>query len=100
MITYRHGNLLQSDAEASQRLARIKTLIEGFETPYGMELLATVHWVQRENPDADDAEIVRKVHQWSRRKQALMRDSHILKALSRLRASGWIKLPETNTATA
>jgi len=87
---------LQSDADAGQRLARIKALIEGFETPYGMELLATVHWVQQENPDADDADVVRKVHQWSRRKQALMHDSHILKALSRLRAYGWISSTETN----
>ena len=91
---------LNDDPEAGQRLARIKALIEGFETPYGMELLATVHWVQQENPDADEADIVRKVHQWSRRKQALLRDIHILKALSRLRANGWTKLPEPNTANA
>jgi len=91
---------LQHDADADQRLARIKALIEGFETPYGMELLATVHWVQRENPTADDAEIVHQVHQWSRRKQALMRDAHILKALSRLRAYGWISSTEPNKTIA
>lgn len=93
-------DFLQGDADAGQRLARIKDLIEGFETPYGMELLATVHWVQRESPSADDADIVRKVHQWSRRKQALMRDTHILKALSRLRANGWISDNNPNTVIA
>lgn len=91
---------LQGDADAGQRLARIKALIEGFETPYGMELLATVHWVQRENPTADDSDIVRQVHQWSRRKQALMRDSHILKALSRLRSNGWVTNNRPNTEIA
>ena len=93
-------DFLKEDADAAQRLTRIKALIEGFETPYGMELLATVHWVQQQNPEANEADIVRKVHQWSRRKQALLRDTHILKALSRLRAKDWIKLPEPNTEIA
>src|ERR1700733_13877962 len=31
--------------ELGAQVARVRDLIEGFETPYGMELLATVHWV-------------------------------------------------------
>ena len=36
---------LADKPESRQRLERVTDLIEGFETPYGMELLATVHWV-------------------------------------------------------
>ena len=30
-----------------ERFDRVARLIEGFETPFGMELLSTVHWVAR-----------------------------------------------------
>ncbi|MCX7099464.1 MAG: macro domain-containing protein [Methylococcales bacterium] len=86
-------DFLNDDAEAVQRLTRIKTLIEGFETPYGMELLATVHWVLQQHSSADEVEIIKQVHQWSQRKKAIMRDTHIIKALVRLRQTGWDKLP-------
>ncbi|MCC5669167.1 hypothetical protein LC653_36310 [Nostoc sp. CHAB 5784] len=32
-------------SETQKRLERVSNLIIGFETPYGMELLVTVHWV-------------------------------------------------------
>ena len=38
-------DFLQNAADANVRLERVSGLINGFETPYGMELLATVHWV-------------------------------------------------------
>jgi len=44
-------DFLQNAADANVRLERVSGLINGFETPYGMELLATVHWVARENRD-------------------------------------------------
>jgi hypothetical protein len=37
--------MLANDADTRARFARVARLIEGFETPFGMELLATVHWV-------------------------------------------------------
>jgi len=37
---------LVSNSETQSRLERVSALIEGFETPQGMELLATVHWLQ------------------------------------------------------
>ncbi|HEX3048468.1 MAG TPA: hypothetical protein VHY08_27210 [Bacillota bacterium] len=44
-----------SNEESIQRMERVKQLIEGFETPYGMELLATVHWLAtHENIDLKD----------------------------------------------
>jgi O-acetyl-ADP-ribose deacetylase (regulator of RNase III) len=38
-------SFLQNSGETHERLDRVSQLIRGFETPYGMELLSTVHWI-------------------------------------------------------
>jgi hypothetical protein len=74
------------------RVYRVSELIYGFETPYGMELLATVHWVaQKEiNPAQSDEQAVALVHQWSERKHKLFEREHILKAWEWLHSTGWL----------
>jgi hypothetical protein len=85
--------LLAQDAEAVARLVRVSELIEGFETPYGMELLATVHWVCGEFPGAaSDLKVAaRKVHEWSGRKRLAFSEPHVAKAWQRLREKGWLR---------
>ena len=81
------------DAAASvARLNRVKQLIEGFETPYGMELLATVHWASThvENPPASEEDAVKLVHTWSQRKADLFTPRHITITYQRLREQGWL----------
>jgi O-acetyl-ADP-ribose deacetylase (regulator of RNase III) len=75
-----------------ERFERVRDLIEGYETPYGLELLATVHWVAaRENllasSDADQA--VQGVHRWNKRKRDLFPAAHIKLAWNRLNSHGW-----------
>jgi hypothetical protein len=72
--------------EAEHRLRRISEVIEGFETPYGMELLASVHWVAvRAAPGDGDAEgAVQAVHSWNDRKREMFRPEHIRVAWTRL----------------
>src|SRR6202042_3301980 len=36
---------LAADSKTRIRFDRVGDLVEGFETPFGLELLATVHWV-------------------------------------------------------
>ena len=87
---------LDSNSESRHRLARVTELIEGFETPYGMELLATVHWVgvtgSREgSPPAQDLNgAVEMVHAWNPRKQQIFKAQHVRKAWDRLAALGWL----------
>lgn len=39
-----------ADDEATvRRIEDVNELIEGYETPHDMELVATVHWVMMEN---------------------------------------------------
>jgi uncharacterized protein YwgA len=84
--------LLQANAdnETGARVERISRLIEGFETPYGMELLATVHWVAAEKPKATLDEIVEAVQGWNERKRQIMPLAHIKAAYDRLIAEKWL----------
>jgi O-acetyl-ADP-ribose deacetylase (regulator of RNase III) len=74
----------------SRRVDRITALIDGFQTPYGMELLATVHWVATHEGAATVSEAINAVHQWNERKRAIMQDSHIEAAWERLQSQGWL----------
>ncbi|WP_448572930.1 type II toxin-antitoxin system antitoxin DNA ADP-ribosyl glycohydrolase DarG [Trichothermofontia sp.] len=78
--------------DAHQRLEQVAQLIEGFETPYGMEMLATVHWVAQENPQAavDVETAIAGVQAWSDRKRHLFRPQHLKKAWQRLKEQGWL----------
>lgn len=79
-----------ADHETSKRVGRIAELIKGFETPYGMELLATVHWAARENSEGGLDGIVRSVQSWNERKQQIMKPTHIKAAYDRLTSEGWL----------
>ena len=84
-------DFLQNAADANVRLERVSGLINGFETPYGMELLATVHWVARENREAaeDSERAIELVREWNIRKSELFKPQHIRKAWQRLREQSW-----------
>jgi O-acetyl-ADP-ribose deacetylase (regulator of RNase III) len=82
------------DEELRKQLVRVRRLIEGFETPYGMELLATVHWVKAHQEGVqtvDDA--VKAVHAWNDRKRAILGKGHIEMAWQRLIDEGWFRSP-------
>lgn len=87
---------LADKSESLARLERVAALIEGFETPYGMELLATVHWVaHRGGPKSDRqasdvATAVEQVHAWNPRKQRVFKPEHIRTAWTRLSGQGWM----------
>jgi O-acetyl-ADP-ribose deacetylase (regulator of RNase III) len=87
--------VLDTSPETLSRLERVTQLIDGFETPYGMELLATVHWVLSESPGiaADPDAVVEAFHAWNERKRTTFRPSHIKLALARLASKGWVDGP-------
>ena len=72
-----------------ERFDRVGELIEGFETTFGMELLATVHWVaSREGATTVDSAI-KQTYAWNQRKR-MFREAHVRKAWDVLSDSGWI----------
>jgi O-acetyl-ADP-ribose deacetylase (regulator of RNase III) len=83
---------LSDHPEMRERLMRVARLIQGFETPYGMELLATVHWLSQEDPAVknDYQAAVRGFENWNQRKREHFRPEHIQTAWERLRQQGWL----------
>lgn len=86
------GSYLEIHKETLQRLDRVSQLIEGFESPYGMELLATVHWLAQEDPKVktDSTAAVSGFKEWSEHKKQTFHPEHIEVAWTRLREQGWI----------
>ncbi len=71
-------------------MERVQNLIEGFETPYGLELLATVHWVATQEGAATEDEAIKLVQAWNPRKKKIMQPPHLRIAWRRLHQQGWI----------
>jgi len=46
----------------------VTSLVEGFESPFGLELLATVHWVMNHDSVDSVPDIVDRVRAWNERK--------------------------------
>jgi O-acetyl-ADP-ribose deacetylase (regulator of RNase III) len=83
---------LVSRSESRARLERVSALIEGFETPYGMELLSSVHWVASHDPTVSrPADAVRSVHSWNERKRRMFPADHIAIAWEQLASQGWLR---------
>ncbi len=83
---------LRKDPGAAKRFEQVADLMDGFETPYGMELLASIHWAAVHDGGASDAEsAVAAMVRWSDRKRRLFKPVHIRLAWERLQAEGWVK---------
>lgn len=81
--------LLAEDSSTRRRFDRVGALVEGFETPFGLELLATVHWVAHREQANSTEEAVAKVHSWNDRKRRFS-PRQIGIAFETLRAKGWL----------
>jgi O-acetyl-ADP-ribose deacetylase (regulator of RNase III) len=82
---------LQSHHEANQKLEKVADLVDGFETPYGLELLASVHWLSVHDGEAVDSDsAVSAMAAWNDRKRQLFKPDHIRVAWDRLQGEGWV----------
>ena len=77
-------------ATLAQHVERVARLIDGFQSPYGMELLATVHWVTTREKATSLDETLKAVSSWNHRKAKLMQPPHVRAAWERLAGQGWI----------
>lgn len=70
-----------------KRVNQVAELIHGFETPYGMELLATLLWLAFDDKTIveDKSEAVFRFQEWSVRKKEKFQPDHIELALTRIK---------------
>lgn len=80
---------LDDDRDTKERLERVGDLVAGFETPYGLELLATVHWVAAHEEAATEEEAISKVYSWNERKKRYS-SRQIVLALDTLERQDWL----------
>ena len=80
---------LEGHPETQKRFARVGDLVEGFETPFGMELLSTIHWVATREGAVTPEQAIEKTRAWSPRKE-MFRAEQIRIAWDVLQEQGWL----------
>lgn len=82
---------LRSESATQARLEKVSSLVEGFESPYGLELLSTVHWVANEERTETMEGIIARTYAWNDRKRQFSR-RQIELAANMLSHKGWIRM--------
>jgi hypothetical protein len=80
---------LRDHPDTRARFDRVADLIDGFETPFGLELLSTVHWVIRHLGAWTPEAVVAATHAWNERKRRFS-PRQIRLALDVLQSNGWL----------
>ncbi|MCL2775790.1 MAG: macro domain-containing protein [Oscillospiraceae bacterium] len=106
-------DFLEKQPETTNHINRVAELVDGYETPFGMELLATVHWVAKnevslnliENSEkfteyiefstrtATMQDIVDCVYAWGAQKRKFSQ-RQIKTAFDRLMRNGWLTVSD------
>ena len=83
---------LAQHTESLQRLEQVSNLIAGFETPYGMELISSIHWVGKHDELAaqDKRVAAQSVQNWNDRKRGMFQAHHVQVAWERLKEQRWL----------
>lgn len=71
-----------------KRLSRVGELVEGFETPFGLELLATIHWIMHHEQPDDERQIEEAFYAWGPGKKRFT-PAQIAIAVAQLRVAGF-----------
>lgn len=81
---------LKNKIETRARMERVATLVDGFETPFGLELLSTIHWIMQEELGRTVDDVVAQTYAWNdRKKQFTPRQIHL--AMDILIDKGWLQ---------
>lgn len=83
--------VLAEHPETAARIERVMQLVEGFESAYALELLATVHWVlDHATEESEPDDVVTAIRSWSQRKGRMFTPEHIRVATEALQDRGWV----------
>ena len=81
---------LESKVDTKARFARVADLVDGFESPFGLELLSSVHWVISEEGAAGIDEVIDRTYAWNPRKRRFTR-RQIELAFGMLSDKNWVE---------
>lgn len=80
---------LEHEPQTHERFKRVADLVDGFETPFGLELLATVHWVTTREGAGTPAKALARIHGWNERKRGFT-ERQVTIAFNTLQSKGWL----------
>jgi O-acetyl-ADP-ribose deacetylase (regulator of RNase III) len=83
------SSFLRDHPETMARFAKVADLVQGFETPFGLELLSTVHWVTVHERVVEPIEVVKRTYAWNDRKKQFS-ERQINLALDVLTKRKWV----------
>jgi O-acetyl-ADP-ribose deacetylase (regulator of RNase III) len=63
------NKFLQKHPDTRKRFDQVSRIVEGFESPFGLELLATTHWVMKHESASTQEAIERQIYTWNDRKR-------------------------------
>ncbi len=75
--------------ETRERFERVAKLVEGFESPFGIELLATLHWVMAHEGKQEEDDVIAVTYAWNQRKKRFT-ERQILLGRNILIDRGWV----------
>lgn len=93
------SRMLDEQPATRERFERVADLVDGFETPFGLELLATVHWVISQKGISSPSGVLDQVYAWNERKKQFS-PRQIELARDILQDKGWLRDPAAPRAAA
>lgn len=80
---------LQEEEATRKNIDRVTDLVEGFETPFGLELLSTVHWIATQEHAKTREDVVARTYAWNEHKKQFT-TRQIGLAVDVLTRKGWM----------
>lgn len=78
----------QFETSANDTIDRLSKLVQGYESPYGLELLSSVHWLAHHEGHFPVEKIVQEMLGWSEAKRNKFSEDAIRAAYDRLKEDG------------
>ncbi|HEX7395269.1 MAG TPA: hypothetical protein VF313_10115, partial [Anaerolineaceae bacterium] len=72
------------------RFDKVAALVEGYESPFGLELLSTVYWIMKNETVTSIDEVINHTYNWSEHKRQFSR-RQIALAVDTVTGKGWTK---------
>ena len=82
-------SFLHNVPASHEHFRKVVDLVSGYESSFGLELLATVHWVASQQTYTSEQAVVDRVYAWNERKQQFSQ-RQIGQALRVLEEQGWL----------
>ena len=89
---------LSEHADSRARFDKVAALVDGFESPFGLELLSTVHWVMKHESVTTLHDAIDRTYAWNDRKRQFT-PRQISIAVDVLSTQGWTMRPKMGAKT-